>query len=471
VASDYIEIQLVGAGVTIPLSGRGEGAFVHVLGSTGFGMVPTVTRFSEGSGTGSTFLGKRLQGRALLIKVGILGASRQALEDNWQTIAGVLRDDDSKFQVVYPDEAVFELPVHYESGLEGSFAGDVLRRTADGWMALADVALTAPDPYWRNVTAQTFSLELPAAGRSFLGALARLPLSVSLGIQDTVVVNHGTVPASVVWTIRGPANAGTEVAIGGQGFELTAGLSASDVVTVDASRPGVPVVTLNGARDYGILAKAPKFPQLPAGSTLVHLEMPGAVAPVWQATGLVEAVNEVPNPKFESSAAGFEDSGGFAWEAAQQVAFASETSVAAGFWMDFTEWGEPWVSTVWEAAGDGVHLFVEFFSGDVLTSATVVDDGLSVSGLAIPGGTTLVRVGVGFVGEAGTVSRAAVIFQQTGYAWFDGDSVNAQLPAGAGSGYAWEGTPDASKSDRLVLEKHGGSLIKGSFREGKEVVV
>lgn len=465
--SDFVEIGLSGGGDAITLSGTADGEFFHLPGSTGLGAVTTSTRFRSGAMPGAVHMGSRIEARSVLLKVGVLGAGRRELEELWARLVEVCRADDLTVTAKYPDETVYQLGAVYESGLEGDCSASATRR-ADGWFSQADLALTAPDPFWRRSTVESFSVEVDDSAPAFLDALARLRLSRSQAIADTTITNSGAVPSPVSWRFIGPADAGTSVSIGGRGFTIDRALGVGDVVEVTPRWGRTPLVTLNGTVDFTVLGVAPRFPELEPGVNAVALSMPGAVAGVWEPSGDVEAVNVAVNPSLRTTADGLtQDGATFTLTTGDpgQLAFTAETDVTCAVFYELTSWDEQWISTRWEASGDGVHAVLEFWAGDRLKeshwSDTVSGGWLSFGGVAIPEGTTKVRVGVGWHGQSGVLQRNQVIFQQASYAFFDGSS---------GDAFSWEGTADASASVKHIMVKVGGSKVEATWHPSKEVV-
>lgn len=426
--TDLVTFSLEGASDSLPLPPRDYAEFAHRSGSTGLWMPPVENRYRSGSGVGATFMGRRVKERPVLLRVGVNENDRAGFEAALQRLATLAQDDSLQLVATYPDSTRWFIPLSYESGLEGN-TDDVNWAV---WNVELSLVFTAPDPFWRRADASTLSLEAQGDVPGFLSALARLRLGVSQAIGNSIITNPGTVPAQVRWRFRGPADAGTSVSINGEGFEITSALSASDVVVVDASQVGLPAVTLNGSRDYSILAKAPKFPKLLPGNNAVSLTMPGAVPSTWEKTDIVEAINEIQDPVIRHGLDAFSTDGGFIWAAngdQGSAVFSSGTEVAAAMFVEFTTWSQSWVSTVWKASGDESHLFIEQLDSDGNMIETDYSDDLALSGIPVDSSCVKLRIGVGFYGESGTITAAQVVFQQPGYELFTGDS---------GLGYGWE---------------------------------
>jgi hypothetical protein len=297
--TEPFDLYVEGNGTSLLLSKKGEGRYGHRPGSTGFGMIPRSTRIREGSSSGGSFLGVRVKTRPLLLKVSILGSLADQRE-GLDILREAFTATDSRL-VVIRDGVSWVLPVVYESGLEG----DLSRSSADTKFTLADVALTAPQPYWLLSESTVVEARVSDDARVFLDDLSGLPLSDSLAISDSVVSNPGDAETPVVWLLRGPCES-AEVSIGGRGFSVPAGLADGEELTVDPTVSGMPAVTdKDGGSAYARLAMGPMFPKLPRGESTVHLKMDGAKAGERVMSEQVLATNWVSNPALRAYRAGW----------------------------------------------------------------------------------------------------------------------------------------------------------------------
>lgn len=459
-----VAFSITGGGLTIPLKSTPDetGDFVLTGDTTGLAMAPVKTRTRSGAGAGSVVTGRRVLERTIACQLVVQGSGRDEIEQRLISTSTALMADDAAIVATDDNGDAWEMGVVVSDTPTGydHHGGDVLGQ----WT----FELTAPDPYWRRRTVESFSAGVDDSAPAFLDALAQLRLGRSQAIADTTITNSGAVSSPVSWRFIGPADAGTSVSIGGRGFTIDRALAVGDVVEVTPRWGRTPLVTLNGTVDFTVLGVAPRFPELEPGANAVALSMPGAVAGVWEPSGDVEAVNAAVNPSLRTTASGLtQDGASFTLTTGDpgQLAFHSETDVTCAVFDEFTGWTEPWISTRWEASGDGVHAVLEFWAGDLLAeshwSDTVSGGWLSFGGVAIPEGTTKVRVGVGWHGQSGTLQRNQVIFQQASYEFFDGSS---------GDAYSWEGTADASASVKHVMVKVGGSRVEATWHPSKEVV-
>lgn len=293
------DLYVAGNGRTLLLSKKGEGRYGHLVGSTGFGMIPRSTRIRQGAAEGGVFLGARPTTRVLLVKASVLGNLEQQ-RTGLDELREALTAENSRLIVVRED-GTWYLPVVYESGLEG----DLTRAAANGKATLADVVLTAPEPFWLLSESTVVEARVSDDARVFLDDLAGLPLSDSVAIQDSVVSNPGDASVPVVWVLRGPCES-AEVAVGGRGFSVPEGLTDGETLTVDPTVSGMPAVTdQDGESAYARLAMGPMFPKLPRGESTVHLRMDGAVAGERVQSSQVLASNVVSNPALRSTRDGW----------------------------------------------------------------------------------------------------------------------------------------------------------------------
>lgn len=295
-----LRLTIAGAGDAISLIGSGDG-WVLRPGSTGLGMIPRSVRSRSGAADGGVVLGSRAEMRPMLLKlryVGGVDAQRTGLKRLREIVSA---DDARLIAREGVGGAQYELPITYESGLEG----DRSRSNEYDTFTTHDLAVTAPQPYWLLSESTVVEARVSDEVRIFLDDLAALPLSDSVAIQDSTVSNPGDAPVPVVWLLRGPCGS-AEVSVGGRGFSVPAGLLDGETLTVDPTVPGMPAVTdQDGGNAYARLAMGPMFPKLPRGESVVHLRMDGAQAGERVMADQILATNWVSNPALRANRDGW----------------------------------------------------------------------------------------------------------------------------------------------------------------------
>jgi hypothetical protein len=123
-----------------------------------------------------------------------------------------------------------------------------------------------------------------------------------------------------------------------------------------------------------------------------------------------------------------------------------------------------WPGTVVSASiATDSQLLIEFLDADgALMSRRRVQSVMGRAGvqnLAIPDGAETIRLGSQGVSPQG-VTQGLLMFTSSSTGYFDGNSQYA----------AWRGDPDASVSDLHASQLEGGSLIRMSYHQLKEIM-
>ncbi|WP_241978865.1 phage tail family protein [Cryobacterium sp. Hh7] len=389
----------------------------------------------------------------------------------------------------YADGRTFELPFVYLSGLE-------LSGTASGpRMAESLISIECPAPFWTARDALSFSVANESSGVGLLPNLAQLPVSRSAAIGSITLENPGDVDSDISWTITGPGGP-TPISINGVGFVFEAVLQSGEVITIVRTPTGVKVLDQAGANRYADLGPAPKFPRLPAGISVVDIEMANASPGGWEPTTDIIQTNRVTSPSLRVSAEGWQAFG------------AGLARTATGFYGS----DAGFLALTWAAASTpeaAVQVQVPAAVGDVLSASLSVLSsvaqtvrvmtqfvdyaGAPVGPLTLGGSVELpantpVVVGVDSTdldpAPEGTVGFRfmASVDVVGGRSWAVGDTFAASLgivtasPArtvffdGSFEGAGWAGTADASESVLFDRVRVNQSTVQGFYKPRREVV-
>jgi len=224
---------------------------------------------------GSRFLGSRTVERALILRLECNGSSRSDTEAAIRSLDRALHpvgQSMPRLVARYTSGAEWELPFTYESGLEEAYQawGD---RTAE-----FTVALLCPQPFWVSRSSVPIGpVAPPEESDPLLPPLIELNVSSSTVLGSVQVTNPGDVPVDVAWTITGPGGP-TQIMIGGRGWRLNTVLGVGDVVRVERQLGRWVVLDQDGESLRADMDPAPKFPQLPPGTSTVLIEMADGVA-------------------------------------------------------------------------------------------------------------------------------------------------------------------------------------------------
>jgi hypothetical protein len=155
---------------------------------------------------------------------------------NWRYVGEKLlqtrRLGPGTLRVRQPDGSSRQIPCHYTSGFDSEQRG--------GWLwDLAVVTLLATDPYWSDVTAQTFYAEYVSTAVDYQDPYPSVSSAINLASTLTVH-NPGEAEAYPSWVITGPMTAivATNVTTG-EAFTLTHTLTAGQQATITTRPPTV----------------------------------------------------------------------------------------------------------------------------------------------------------------------------------------------------------------------------------------
>jgi hypothetical protein len=258
-----VQYSLLGAdGETIVFD---RNTFVLNSGLTGTGLPLTKLRIDESAGVGGIFRYTNRGVRELDLPITVLGANRAQVQDRLRKLGRILAEVEGPpvLRAQIPGGQTLRLTVHYVAGGE-TIWGEGAGQTWAKWI----ISLRAPQPYWETADFQQFTITPGGTGRGLLPELTKLKLtsSISLGVINIDnVADVGTFPE---YRVIGPIDE-FEVTLNGRGFKFTQPLAPGEIIFVDTAT-GL-VTDEDGSNRYDILAPAPKFFQLPTGSSSVQV--------------------------------------------------------------------------------------------------------------------------------------------------------------------------------------------------------
>lgn len=246
-------ITLTGAGRTVQLvSATGVRA---QKGLSGTGLPEVQVQWLEGAGDGALYRGARVMPRELDIPVTVEAATEDALLVALEDLEVILAPENAPARLTVartvpgdPDPVVesWWVDVVRTGPLDwgwGRYASTKIRTT---------LRLTAGDPAWTRSAAVEIDPVTP-------------------GTVSTA--NPGTAPSWPTWEITGPATGFTLTSPTGAVLSWAGSLTSGQVITVDTRAGTVKRGTTN---EYAGLTEAPRFWQIPAGTTNCMVAVTGS---------------------------------------------------------------------------------------------------------------------------------------------------------------------------------------------------
>lgn len=239
-------------------------------GVTGLGLPPVSLQWVEGAGNGATYRGGRVTARDIDLPLFIHGASRDELKAHLRRLSIILAGPCTLSFVEEGGES-WSTEVVRVGGGEYTYGtdtvGDLDLRTV--------VTMRAGDPFFTSNVSNTATIKA-ASGRGLLPKLGNLRLSASSAFGSVTLNNAGSTSAYPVWTIKGPGQNFTAISPSGETLIWNGNLGVGDTLTLDF-RKGTVTDQLGNNR-YAELAPAPRFWQIPPGTTQCTATIDSATA-------------------------------------------------------------------------------------------------------------------------------------------------------------------------------------------------
>ena len=243
----------------------------------GFGLAPRTLTELEGAQAGSVVRYSRTDGRTIHLPIHLFGANRGDVQIKMDRIAAALDWEPGraqpKLQFRLHSGVVFEIGVQYVSGAETQFDTEASEDWAT-WL----LTLRCPDPFWTAIEEMAFVFRSSGERRGILPRMVKMMLASSQVLGTQSVSNPGDVPSPIRWIITGPGDSITATSADGEEFVLEPAepLDEGDVRVVDTDTGEV--VDGTGEDRYEDLGTAPKLWELPAGTSVVSVEMINATS-------------------------------------------------------------------------------------------------------------------------------------------------------------------------------------------------
>lgn len=276
-----------------------DGNPIGVLdGGSGFGLPPVEARWFEGAGDGSLLRGVRV-GRREITDLPVIVTGDDADD--------LLANADMLTRFLTPRQGTTRLRVDMGSD---SWYVDVIRTgggdpesgvdsNGSSW-AVYRLQLASGDPFWTRERASVQVIRAAGLGRGLLrpgGSLTQLRLSSGQAIGEVTLENPGTAEAWPTVTVAGPGRDLVARSDTGETVLWNGEVLAGEVRVLDF-RAGT-IVDGDGVNRYDELGPAPRFWEIPPGSTVATFAMDGAAAGSYEAVGFA-SVNRFLNPSMRS---------------------------------------------------------------------------------------------------------------------------------------------------------------------------
>ena len=260
-----VTITLTGAnGDTITL---GYGDFILESEVSGFGRPPVKVRIDENASDGGTFRYSRRSIREIDMPVMVSGVNRTEVESKLRRLARILDDSTgigTTITVTYASGEVWFIEGHNVSGADTKF-GENGVLTFARWL----LVFQCPQPYWTRQAPVSYSVAAAASGRGLLSpnTMANMKVAAAQVLGNISVDNPGDVSAPPTYILNGPFDSVTIQNASGVGFVYNAPVIAGNSVTINTATGTV--TDQAGANKYASLSAAPKFFNIPAGTSPV----------------------------------------------------------------------------------------------------------------------------------------------------------------------------------------------------------
>lgn len=237
---------------------------------TGFGIPPSEVRIEPSAGDGGVFRHAKRGIRSVDIPITVIGTDRADVQSKLRRLAKMTQHTYGPLilEARYSNGTRLRLTGYYTGGAEsqwGSNAGLIWCR----WV----LSIQCPDPYWQSTTVQQFTIGQAATGRGLLPELSKLKLSSSQALGVVLIDNTGDVPVFPRYRITGPVEELVVSSDLGE-FSFAEAVDSGEVITINTATASVTDQT--GANRYSMLNAAPKFFQLPVGSSTLTISGTGA---------------------------------------------------------------------------------------------------------------------------------------------------------------------------------------------------
>ncbi len=247
--------------------------YILETGVTGFGIPQPEVRIDPSAGNGGKFKFLKRGVRVLDLPIAILSINEEDLEPKLRRLARAMARDFT-LKASYATGEIWTLTLYMDGGAETTFGED-----ANKFFAKWVISARAPQPFWVNQTATTFSVQAEEVARGLLGvdvgqrSLSQLQVSSGQALGTILVDNAGDVETPVFWRIEGPTTS-VSVVFNGTGFTYEDPLLTGESILINTELGTV--LTSAGVNAYSGLAAAPKLFNLPAGNSIISITATGA---------------------------------------------------------------------------------------------------------------------------------------------------------------------------------------------------
>lgn len=252
-------------------------AYILETGLSGFGRPPMRLRTDVSASDGGVFRFQRRDMREIDMPITVGGVDRVDVETNLRRLQRILDNSSgigTTLRVTNPEGGTWSIVGYFVSGANTVF-GDDANQSFARWV----VVLRCPNPFWTSSEVVNYSLGIPvSAGRGLFNpnSLVGMKLTSSQVFGSLTVDNPlGDVPSYPTWKLVGPFSSAA-VTQNGVGFTYTPAspVTAGNFVTVNTE--AATIVDQSAVNVYSGLTSAPKFFQIPSGSTTVSVLLTGS---------------------------------------------------------------------------------------------------------------------------------------------------------------------------------------------------
>lgn len=251
--------------------------FILESGLSGFGRPPIRLRTDVSASDGGVFRFQRRDMREIDMPITITGTDREDVETNLRRLQKVLDNSSgtgTTLTVRNPEGGSWSIVGYFVSGANTTF-GDEANQSFARWV----IVLRCPNPFWTSSQVVNYSVGIAStSGRGLFNpnSLVNMKLTSSQVFGALTVDNPlGDVPSWPTWKLIGPFSSAA-ITQNGVGFTYTPAspVTAGNYVIVNTE--AATIVDQSAANVYAGLTSAPKFFQIPSGSSAVSVLLTGS---------------------------------------------------------------------------------------------------------------------------------------------------------------------------------------------------
>lgn len=254
-----------------------DSVYILERGLAGFGRPPMRLRTDLSASDGGVFRFQRRDMREIDMPITVSGVDRADVEANLRRLQRVLDNSSgtgTTLKVSNPEGGTWSIVGYFVSGANTVFGEDATQAFAR-WV----IVLRCPNPFWTSSQVVNYSVSVAStSGRGLFNPNSLVNMKVtSSQVFGSITVDNplGDVPSYPTWKLVGPFSSAA-ITLNGVGFTYTPAspVTAGNFVIVNTE--AATIVDQSAANAYSGLTTAPKFFQIPSGSSTISVLLTGS---------------------------------------------------------------------------------------------------------------------------------------------------------------------------------------------------